>query len=134
MKRRPVLVAVLLGGLAAAPFALAQADPGAEIKEWFAAYDRAFNSKDLDRLATFYHPEVTIYEGGGINEGWPDYRDHHLGPELKEFENLQFSHAAVVPHFLDKQQTVAYVTSEYRLKARVQGRDVDGGGLETAIL
>ena len=41
MKRRPVLVALLLGGLAAAQLALAQADPGAEIKEWFASYDRA---------------------------------------------------------------------------------------------
>ena len=55
--------------------------------------DAAFNAKDLDKLATFYHPDVTIYEGGGVNNGWVDYRDRHLGPELKSFENLQFSHS-----------------------------------------
>ena len=40
-----------------------------------------------------YHPDVTIYEGGGINNGWIDYRDRHLGPELKSFEDLQFGHS-----------------------------------------
>ena len=34
-----------------------------------------------------------IYEGGGINNGWVDYRDHHLGPELKAFENPRFGHS-----------------------------------------
>ena len=41
----------------------------------------AFVAKDLKKLATFYHPDVTIYEGAGINNGWADYRDRHLGPE-----------------------------------------------------
>ncbi len=35
-------------------------------------YDAAFKSKDLEKLATFYHPDVTIYEGAGINNGWAD--------------------------------------------------------------
>lgn len=48
---------------------------------------------DLDTLATFDHPDVTIYEGDGINNGWIDYRDRHLGPELKSFENLLFGHS-----------------------------------------
>jgi len=64
------------------------ADPAA-IEAWLKSYDAAFNAKDLDKLATFYHSEVTIFEGGGVNRGWADYRDHHLGPELKQFGNLQ---------------------------------------------
>lgn len=102
------------------------------VTTWLQGFDRAFVAKDLDKLATFYHPDVTIFEGGGVNNGWADYRDHHIGPELKGFENLQFEHRNVRAHFLNP--TTAYVTSEYVLKARVKDRDVDTGGLETLVL
>jgi ketosteroid isomerase-like protein len=96
-------------------------------------YDAAFNAKDLGRLAGYYHPDVTIFEGGSTNEGWADYRDHHLGPELEEFEGLEFSHAKVVPHLLGDGRS-AYVTSEYRLKAKVGDRSIDAEGLETLVM
>jgi ketosteroid isomerase-like protein len=96
------------------------------------AYDSAFNAKDVGRLAEFYHPDVTIFEGGHVNTGWPDYRDNHLGPELKEMANLRFAHVEVVPHLLS--DGVAYVTAEYRLKATVAGKAVDAEGLETLLL
>jgi hypothetical protein len=64
------------------------ADDVADIKQLLASYDEAFNAKSLDRLATHYHPDVTIFEGGGVNRGWADYRDHHLGPEMAEFQKV----------------------------------------------
>lgn len=63
----------------------------ARIVAWLKAYDEAFNARDLNRLARFCHPDVTSYEGGGINNGWADYRDHHLGPEPKSFGSVQFA-------------------------------------------
>lgn len=77
---------------------------------------------------------MTIFEGGGVNRGWADYRDHHLGPELKEFEGLEFAHENVVSHLLGPDGRTAYVTAEYRLKARMKDRDVDSGGLATLVL
>lgn len=116
-----------------APFAVSSAqDEAPAIKSWLAGYDAAFVAKDLEKLATFYHPEVTIYEGGGINRGWADYRDHHLGPELEEFENLQFSHSNTVVRMLGPDS--AYAVSEYSLKAKMGDRQVDSGGLETLVL
>ena len=103
------------------------------IVEWLQAYDRAFNAKDLKQLATFYDPEVTVFEGGGVNNGWADYRDHHLGPELKEFEDLRFSHHNVRVQLLADGRA-ACVISEYTLKAKVNNRDVDGAGLETLVV
>jgi len=50
----------------------AQSNDAAAVETWLKGYDAAFNAKDLDKLATFYHPDVTIYEGGGINNGWID--------------------------------------------------------------
>jgi ketosteroid isomerase-like protein len=106
---------------------------GAKIEAWLKEYDAAFNAKDLEKLGTFYHADVSVYEGGGINNGWADYRDRHLGPELKAFENLQFSHSNVTVHVLAGGQS-AYATANYALKARMKERDVDSGGLATYIL
>jgi ketosteroid isomerase-like protein len=109
------------------------ADDPAAIEAWLKGYDAAFNAKDLDKLATFYHPDVTIYEGGGINNGWIDYRDRHLGPELKEFENLQFGHSNTKVTVLPGGQS-AYATSEYSIKAKMGEREIDSRGLETLVL
>ena len=103
------------------------------IEKWLDAYDAAFNAKDLEKLGGFYHPDVTIYEGGGIDNGWAAYRDKHLGPELKAFENLQFGHTDRKVHVLADGNT-AYVTSLYSIKAKMGERMVDSGGLETLVL
>lgn len=108
-------------------------DDAAAIAAWLKGYDAAFLSKDLDTLAAFYHPDVTIYEGGGINNGWADYRDHHLGPELKAFENLEFGHTDTRVTVLPGGQS-AYATSRYTIKARMGDRTLDSEGLETLVL
>ena len=110
-----------------------QAGETAAIEKWLAEYDAAFNAKDLQKLGTFYHPDVTIYEGGGIDNGWAAYRDGHLGPELKAFENLQFGHSNRQIHVLGDGKT-AYAVSQYSLKAKMGERAVDSGGLETLVL
>jgi ketosteroid isomerase-like protein len=111
----------------------AQPNDAATVEAWLKTYDAAFNAKDLDKLATFYHPDVTIYEGGGINNGWIDYRDRHLGPELKSFEDLQFGHSNTKVLVLPGGQS-AYATSEYAIKAKMGDRQLDSGGLETLVL
>ncbi len=104
----------------------------APILDMLHAYDAAFNAKDLDALGRFYDPAVTIFEGGGINNGWADYRDHHLGPELQAFTNLQFGHRNSQVRMLGTD--AALVTSEYFLKARLKAEDIDATGLETLLL
>jgi len=103
------------------------------IETWLQGYDAAFTAKDLEKLASFYHPDVTIYEGGGVNNGWADYRDHHLGPELEELQNLQFGHSNTTVNLLPGGQA-AYVTSEYSLKAAIGERVIDVRGLETLVV
>lgn len=138
MRRLMALIAVTLVlpaivTVAARTAGQTSADEAARISAWLDAYDEAFNAKDLERLGTFYHPDVTIYEGGGIDHGWAAYRDKHLGPELKAFENLQFGHTDRKVHVLGDGRT-AYVTSLYFIKAKMGERTVDSGGLETLVL
>ncbi|HET9705948.1 MAG TPA: DUF4440 domain-containing protein [Vicinamibacterales bacterium] len=129
------LVAIGLLALCLATPSLAQTggNEGAAIAAWLKGYDAAFLAKDLDKLATFYHPDVTIYEGTGINNGWVDYRDRHLGPELKAFSNLQFTHSDYKVTVLPGGQS-AYVTSRYTIKAKMGERDLDSEGLETLVV
>jgi ketosteroid isomerase-like protein len=124
-----ILLAVMSAGPAPAPESVDVA-----LKDWLQAYERAFAAKDLGRLAGFYDLQVTIFEGGGVNRGWADYRDNHLGPELEEMEAPRLTHTNVVVRLLDAESRSACVTSEYRLQTRVKGTDVDATGLETLIL
>jgi ketosteroid isomerase-like protein len=120
-------LASVSAGMSAQPSGEAQ-----KIEEWLKGYDVAFNAKDLDALATFYHPDVTIYEGAGVNNGWADYRDTHLGPELKAFEDLQFGHSNRQVVLLSERS--AYAVSEYFIKAKFKDRLIDNVGRETLVL
>lgn len=112
--------------------AVAQNAEEQKIAAWLAGYDAALNAKNLDQLGTFYHPDATIVEGAGVNNGWADYRDHHLGPELKEFEGLEFAHINTKVHMLGER--AAYVTSQYTIKAKMKERVIDSEGRETLVL
>jgi uncharacterized protein (TIGR02246 family) len=127
--KRFLLITILLSALSG--LALAQ-NREADIKDFFKAYDAAFNAKDLAKLATMYHADVTIFEGAGINRGWVDYRDNHLGPELRNFQDLQFAHSNIVVHALG--DSSAYVTADYTIKYKTGERSVDSGGIATHIL
>jgi len=127
--KRFLLFTILLGALAG--FGPAQ-NREADIKDFFKAYDAAFNARDLAKLATMYHADVTIFEGAGINRGWVDYRDNHLGPELRSFQDLEFAHSNIVVHALG--DSGAYVTADYSIKYKTGERSVDSGGIATHIL
>ena len=131
MKRHLALLFTLTLCLAAR---VPAADETTDIQRFIVDYDAAFNAKSVDRLAVFYHPDVTIFEGGGVNQGWADYRDHHLGPEMAEFLTVTFAHSNTVVHVLGVDKRTAYVTSEYSLKVHMKERDENAGGLETLIL
>ncbi len=103
-----------------------------ELVDFVKAYDAAFMAKDLAKLATMYTPETIVYEGSGINRGWKNYSETHLGPELKSFENLEFGHTNVVPRMLGPD--AAYVTADYTIKAKMGERALDSGGLATFVL
>ena len=109
-----------------------QSTPDQAIVDLFAAYDAAFVAKDLDKLSTMYHPDVTIFEGGGVNNGWIDYRDNHIGPELKSFNGLKFSHTNVKTQVLGSD--ALYVTSEYSIETAGANGPTRSGGLETDVL
>jgi ketosteroid isomerase-like protein len=103
-------------------------DAARTLRAVFAAAERG----DLAALDTLYAGDsLTVVEGTGINRGWADYRDRHLGPELKEMKNFRYR-----PFELEARASgdVAWVTFRYALQGEVGGRAIDNIGRGTAIL
>ena len=100
----------------------------ATIRALFAAAERG----DLVALDTLYAGDsLTVIEGAGINRGWPDYRDHHLAPELKDMKNFVYRPFEIVAH---PAGNFAWAIFLYALKTDVNGRIIDNVGRGTAIL
>ena len=133
MRRSLVWAATALGLVLLLPSAASADSQKDGVLAWLALYDRAFSEKKLDVLATFYASDATIVSEGAVARGWEEYRDSHLLPELDGLDDLTFSHVRPSPKLLGEER-VACVVSEFLVRARRAGRDVDMLGVETLIL
>ena len=90
-------------------------------------------TKNLAALDSLFAPDawLRVIEGSGVNAGWLDYRDHHLGPELAEFTTIRLRHYEIEPQV---RGDVAWAPFRYELIVDSQQghSEVDGRG--TAIL
>ena len=75
--------------------------------------------------------DVTVFESGHANYGWNDYRNTHLGPELKEFKNTKYAFSDVK---VKTSGNLAFATFKYTLSADMGTRKIESGGLGTAVL
>lgn len=97
-----------------------------------AALFSAAERSDIAALDTLYAGDsLTVIEGSGINRTWADYRDHHLGPELKEMKNLRYRPSEIE---VKVRGAFAWAIFRYTLRADVEGRAADVVGRGTAIL
>ncbi len=126
-----VACSLLLTGAAAA-MAQANADSLAVVTTLH-NYAAAVESKDLAQVEKYVvtNDAFTMFEGGHINWGWADYRDHHLGPELERFLSIQYAYQDIRAHVMGD---MAYATLKYRIAIKMAEREGEGEGLATAIL
>jgi len=122
---------VLAAWLLCPPVAAAQHDDATAVRRMLEAVAAQTRAKDLAGLDTLHAHDawVRIIEGAGVNNGWVDYRDNHLTPELAELGNLRYFD--VEPQV---RGDVAWAAFRYELTVTTpQGRvEVEGRG--TAIL
>ena len=127
-----VFLSVLVAGFAAKDGQAQDAEREAvrHVVEAVAAFAQ---DKNLAALDTLFAPEqgVHIIEGAGVNHGWVDYRDNHLGPELEAFENFEYRYYAVEPQV---RGNVAWASFRYELAADTQRGHVESEGRGTAVL
>lgn len=92
----------------------------------------ATQAGDLEALDHLYAgDDLTIVEGAGMDRGWASYRDHHLKPELEQFESFSYAPRNIEGHVTGD---VAWALFEYDLKIEMGEREIDRVGRGTAIL
>ena len=105
----------------------------AEVRAVLTQYTAAVERGDLEAVSKLWSNDesVTVIENGHANYGWADYRDHHLGPELKEMKNVKYALTDIKVNLAGH---AAWATFKYTIAADLKERHVEGGGLGTAIL
>lgn len=95
-----------------------------------AEMSQAGNTAALDTL--FAHDAwVQVIEGAGVNNGWVDYRDHHLEPELERFRNFRLRYFDVEPQV---RGNVAWAAFRYEVAFDGPQGHTESEGRGTVIL
>ncbi|MEJ7623838.1 MAG: nuclear transport factor 2 family protein [Pyrinomonadaceae bacterium] len=130
--------AMVLGGLAVvdwnvAPMVFAQSGDEKAVIDVLTREAAAVEKGDMAALDKIWANDetVTVFESGHANYGWNDYRNTHLGPELKEFKNTKYAFSDMK---VKTSGNLAFATFKYTLSADMGTRKVNSGGLGTAVL
>ncbi|MBI3288083.1 MAG: nuclear transport factor 2 family protein [Elusimicrobia bacterium] len=117
--------------VSAAPAAKA-ANGEAAVLAAVSAYRSAIAVGSLDKLAAIVEPDLSVQEGMHLNRGWADYRDNHIGPEMKEWKEFRVTDPSTV------EVTVAgdwaYVLSRATYTIVLPGKAVVLDSAETFVL
>ncbi|MFQ5675786.1 MAG: hypothetical protein ACE5G1_07825, partial [bacterium] len=72
------------------------------VTETLKSYAAAVESKNMQEIEKHVatSEDFTMFEGGHINWGWQDYRDHHLAPELKAFLEFHYNFEDIRAHVM----------------------------------
>jgi ketosteroid isomerase-like protein len=74
---------VLLIFIASAAATAQTSNANAAVRDVVTTFEAAVQAKDLTQIERLVSPGILVFENGFRNDGWPDFRDHHLIPEFK---------------------------------------------------
>jgi ketosteroid isomerase-like protein len=72
----------------------------------------AFEKGDLASLDTIYHDSVTVFESGSIDQGWIEYRDGRLAPQMNALRDRHLRFDQVRVHLAG---STAWASCQYAL-------------------
>ncbi|MGQ2935326.1 MAG: YybH family protein [Sphingopyxis sp.] len=130
--RRLTITAIALAMLVAVP---AQATEPADYQGAAAAlaqYKSAMEKLDLTGVEALFSPDAQIFESGGVEGNFAHYRDHHMGPELKEFKSFTFRNYKIS---VRSEGDVAIATETYSFSIVLgSGETIERDGVATSVL
>ncbi len=108
-------------------------DPTEPMRKVLMQSAAAFERGDMPAMEKAWANDetVTVFESGHANYGWADYRDNHLGPEMKEMKNVKYTLSDIR---VKVSGNTAWATFKYAISADIGSRHIDSGGLGTAVL
>lgn len=125
-----LLVVLLLSGHT---LTLAQTADEKAVREIVLKNAEAFEKGDLALMDKIWADDekVTVIEAGNFDYGWRNFRDKHLGPELKAMQNRKFTASDIRVHVKDK---TAWATFAYKIEADFNGRHIDADGAGAMVM
>lgn len=96
------------------------------------SYKSAVERLDITGVEKLFAPDAIVIESGKVEGNFDAYRDHHLGPELKEFKSFAFGdYKADIK--LEGPVAIATETYTYRIVLK-SGEALDRLGVATSVL
>lgn len=118
--------------LGAALVASAASPEDGAIRKVLADYQAAMEARSVEKLAAVVTDDLLILEGTHKNDGWADYRDKHIGPEMAEWK--EFKVAGPVISRLEAGGALAYAVQEATFTIIAAEGPVVMLGAETFVL
>lgn len=104
-----------------------------EIQNIISQYRTALSKKNLKEMEKTVWPELMVVEGVHVNDSWADYRDHHIGPEMNDWQSFEtLKPAKILKTITSPDQTVVSSEIIYRIKTKKETTDLKA--LETYVL
>ena len=97
------------------------------------AYQAAMEARSVDKLALVFDPDLVVLEGTHKNVGWADYRDNHIGPEMREWSGFKVLESRITDSVVEGALAFVVVESHYRISTP-QGPAVTVAAAETLVL
>ncbi len=132
MKSIGTLFCVIWLSLSGSSFALDEGSDKATLLGAVEKYYSAFEAKNLSSLGTVVDPEIVVLEGTYKNVGWSDYRDNHIGPEMKEWKSFKAKDRKLVKAEVTKE--MGYVIMELSYEIVLEKRTVKMNAVDTFVL
>ncbi len=96
------------------------------------SYKSAIERLDITGVEKLFAPDAVVIESGKVEGNFTAYRDHHLGPELKEFKSFSFGDYKA---YIDVEGNVAIATETYTYRIVLKsGEAIDRLGVATSVL
>lgn len=102
------------------------------VRKVLADYQAAMEARSVEKLAAVVADNLLILEGTHKNDGWADYRDKHIGPEMAEWK--EFKVANPVLFRLEIGGTMAYAVQEATFTIVAADGPIIMLGAETYVL
>ena len=132
--RQRLLTAALSVVIASMTWAVRAAEPSKTPTETAAAYLSAMEDSDLDAAALLFAEDSSIFETGGVEGTWQNYRDHHIGPEIEAIDSFVISRGEPdEDKSLDGSMAFVAWPIEYRIEL-ADDRVIESRGTVTFVL
>lgn len=128
-------IAGLLGVAAlavAGAVAFAASPEETAIRKVLADYQAAMKARSVVKLAAVVTDDLLILEGTHKNDGWADYRDKHIGPEMAEWKEFKIANPVISR--LEIAGALAYIVQEATYTIVAAEETVVMLGAETFVL